>query len=506
MRYLKLTLLALVCSASSYAQTEGDVFFDSPTVHEIKFTFHQTNYWDSLTDGYTGDYYIKGDVEIDGTMLLDCGIKFKGNSSYMNPSVKKSFKIDMNEYVSGQDYDGLKKLNVHNCFKDPTFLREKMMNDFLRNHGLYAPRVHFTKIYINGTLWGLYTAVEEVDVKLFLNNNIGDDRGNLFKGDPSGDLKWLGSSPSSYYAKYELKTNETLNDWTDLVAFINVINNTAVGSLPSALDTVFAVDNYIHTWAVQTLFSNLDAYMGSGHNYYVYHDSTDNKFKWISWDLNEAFGNFNMGMTVTQIENMSIFYIPSPATNRPLHYKMLMENVYEQALADAVCEYSNFDFSNAAMDPVIDSLADLIRTDVYADPNKFFSNVNFEDNLENTINVPGTPGGSNIPGLKSFIANKRTSVTAELIPYGCYVGLEENVSLNVSVFPNPATDYIQISGIGTDGDYSLSIYNSLGQEILSKVLTSNVVSLEGISESGLLLVEIRQLSTGSKKVLKLVKG
>src|SRR5688572_23251817 len=209
MRYFQTTILALVIASQAFSQTEGNVFFGSSNIHEIRFTFHQTNYWDSLVAGYTGDYYIKGDVEIDGTLMLDCGVKFKGNSSYNNPSTKKPFKIDMNEFVSGQEYDGLKKLNLNNCFKDPSFMREKIMNDFLREHGLYAPRVHYTNVYINNTLWGLYTAVEEVDVKPFLRNNIGDDRGNMFKGDPSGHLRWFGSADSLYYDKYELKTNET---------------------------------------------------------------------------------------------------------------------------------------------------------------------------------------------------------------------------------------------------------------------------------------------------------
>ncbi len=506
MRYFKTTLLALFFISGLSAQTEGDDFFGTSYVHEIRFTFNQANYWDSLTDGYTNDYYIKGDVEIDGTLMTDCGIKFKGNSSYNNPSIKKSFKIDMNEYVLGQDYDGLKKINLNNCFKDPTFLREKMMNDFLRNHGLYAPRVHYTNVYINNTLWGLYTAVEEADVKVFLRNNIGDDRGNLFKGDPTGDLKWLGSTESLYYSKYELKTNTTANDWSDLVNFINVINNTSTANLPTALDTVFGVDNYIHTWAVHTLFSNLDSYMGSGHNYFIYHDSTDSKFKWITWDVNEAFGNFSQGMSVTQIENMSIFYLPLPAANRPLNNNMLQVAAYEQALADAVCEYTLYDFSSAALEPVIDSLANLIRTSVYADPNKFFTDLNFEDNLDGTVNILGMPpSGGNFPGLKSFIANKRLAVTNELVGYGCFVGINETETISANVYPNPASNFIIIDGLDNISDYSIVIYDQLGKTLLRKDLQSNIISLDEIESTGILMIEIRERNTASKKIVKLIK-
>lgn len=54
----------------------------------------------------------------------------KGNSSFNNPSTKKPFKVDLNEYVSGQDYDGIKKFNLNNGFKDPTMLSEKLTLDF----------------------------------------------------------------------------------------------------------------------------------------------------------------------------------------------------------------------------------------------------------------------------------------------------------------------------------------------------------------------------------------
>lgn len=506
MRKLGITLFAGLLSTALFSQTEGDYFFSLPSVHEIRFTFHQANYWDSLDAAYAGDYYIKGDVEIDGFMMYDCGVRFKGNSSYTAPGIKKSLKVDMNEFVTGQNYDGFKKLNLNNCFKDPTFLREKIFHDFLRNHGLYAPRVHFSNVYINDTLWGLYTAVEEVDVKDWLQNNIGDNDGNLFKGDPSGDLKWLGSTPSLYYTKYELKTNETANDWTDLVQFINVINNTSIGTLQTALDTIFDTDNYIRTWAVHTLFSNLDSYMGSGHNYYIYHDSTDLKFKWISWDANEAFGVFTMGMNLTAIQNMSIFYLPTPATNRPLNNNMLQVNAYKQALADAVCEFTFSDFSNAGMDDMIDSLADFIRTDVYADPNKFFSNSQFETNLTSAVVIGGPPpGGGTYPGLKDFISAKRSAVTSELISWGCYVGVEDEVLNAVQVYPNPTTDYVIINGIENMEDYRIRIFNALGNELLTTMPNSNTIDLTTINANGVLVMELTHIESGSGRIFKIIK-
>ena len=135
-------------------------------------------------------------------------------------------------------FRSLKKLNLNNNFKDPTLLREKVMYDFLNVNGCYAPRADLANVYINDQLWGVYTTVEEVD-KTFLDRTFNDDKGNLFKGDPSGDLKWLGSSQSLYETKYELKLNEVLNDWTDLITFINTLNNAPASSFHQDLDTIF---------------------------------------------------------------------------------------------------------------------------------------------------------------------------------------------------------------------------------------------------------------------------
>ncbi|MBA3971527.1 MAG: CotH kinase family protein, partial [Bacteroidetes bacterium] len=206
---MKKLLLALLLSGSTAlkAQTEGDIFFATPSVHDIYMTFPQTNYWDSLVDYMPLEQYLKADITIDGTVYTNVGIKFKGNSSFSNPSTKKPFKVDMNEFATGQDIDGLKKFNLNNGFKDPSFMREKVALDFYNEHGLAAPRCAYARVYLNGTYWGLYMFVEEAN-KTFLDDDdrFSNKQGNLFKGDPSGDLKWLGSAATSYYAKYELHT------------------------------------------------------------------------------------------------------------------------------------------------------------------------------------------------------------------------------------------------------------------------------------------------------------
>lgn len=460
LKQLLFTLVILLpLSNNGLAQNPGDSLFGSPMVHSIYFNFPQTNYWDSLTDYYAQDKYLQCDMIIDGVTITNIGVKFKGNSSYNNPSDKKSFKVDLDKFVNGQKYDELKKLNLNNGFKDPTFMREKIMLDFCASKGIPAPRCTYTNVYINNQLWGLYTLVEEVD-KTFLTTWFGDNDGNLFKGDPFGDLKWMGPADTAYYNKYELHTNETQNIWSDLVHLIDEVNNTSPQYFRDSLDAVFHSHEYIHAWAATNLFANLDSYMGSGHNYFVYHDLLTDKFRWIVWDVNEAFGNFSMNLSIQQLEQLSVFHVPTPQGNRPLNLKMVQDQYYKQYLSYVACEYIQNGFTTSELYAKIDSIANMIRPHVYADPKKFFTNQQFDSNINSNM--------GNIPGLKPFIANRRAAVINELFSYGCYVGMDEAaIDAGTRVWPNPFTDKIMISG-DFNGPVQLKLYSILGQELISK--------------------------------------
>ena len=230
--------------ANAVQADDSDTFFDDSYVHEIYLTFDdayygETGWYETLYDSHANDAddpYFPASFSGDGVTIDTVGVRFKGNSSFNANSVKKSFKIDFDEYDEDNDelvfYD-LKKLNLNNGFKDPTLLREKLFLDFA-GHFVAAPRAVHTKVYVNGQYYGLYTAVEQVD-KTFVQNRFGDDEdGNLFKGaasdavdandDFGSDLTWLGSDETAYYANYVLKTNESANDYSQLVEFINILN------------------------------------------------------------------------------------------------------------------------------------------------------------------------------------------------------------------------------------------------------------------------------------------
>ena len=486
MKKLFLFLTAICCCFLQTFSQEGDSTFFSSQIHKIDINFSQIGYWDSLVANKPLDKMMVGQVVINGVTYDSCGVQFKGNSSYNAPGNKKPFKIDFNEYLSGQNFDGLKTINLNNCMKDPTLMREKIMLDFCRENQIPAPRSTYAKLYLNGQYWGLYSLVEQMD-KTALDRLFNENEGNLFKGDPNGTLQWYGTADSSYQSKYELKTNKTANDFSDLIHLIDVLNNTPSASFYDSLEKVLETESVIKAWAADIIFSNLDSYRGSGHNYYIYHDTIIDKFRWIIWDVNEVFGNFNMGMTVQQLESLSLFYIPNPVNSRPLTNKMNQNSTYKSEYINTVCDMLSNSFTSQKLNAKIDSLYNKIKPDVYADTKKPYTNQNFEDNINMTVM-------NNIPGLKSFITNRRSSLISQLAANGCFVGEEElaESSRSLQVYPNPNSGKfnLKISGFENLKMEKLKIYNVLGEEVYSKQLTTSNEQLSTNLPSGIYFLKI----------------
>ncbi|HRC31827.1 MAG TPA: CotH kinase family protein [Bacteroidia bacterium] len=462
----KVILIISFCLISFFKlfASPGDSIFAMPYVHNMYVTFPYPNFYDSLIATNVTDMYLSVNIDFNGELFQNVGIKVKGNSSFNNPSQKKSFKVDFNTFVPAQDIHGLKKLNFNNCFKDPSFMREKLTNDFLIAHNIHAPRTAYCNVYFNNQLWGIYAVVEAIDDE-FCKAWFGNNDGNLFQGDPQGSLQWFGAQPSAYYQKYDLENNNTLNDWTDLVNLIDVINNTTNANLQAALDAVLNTNDFLKQWVCLNMFSSLDSYLGSGHNYYIYHDTLTNKFQWIAWDNNEAFGSFKMQLSNLQLKNLDMYYV-SNATSRPLINKMLANPAYKSLYNQAYCELKD-DFTNAYFDSKIDSLDLQIKSSVYADPKKFYTNSMYDSSLTYDLNITG-PQGINVFGLKNFVSTRALNIQNNFIANNvvCTNSIENSAdNFNLIISPNPVKNSIHIISSSLCSIYKL--YSMDGKEIAS---------------------------------------
>ena len=494
---------SLLLACSGIAQTApSDSLFNTEQVVTVELTFADPNYWSTLTTYYANDLgeTLTGDVTITdntGTHFYpNVAVDLKGNSSYGHPGNKKSFKIDFNDNVPGQKYHGMTKMHFNNCFKDPTFMREKLFFDLSREQGLLAPRVSYANVSINGTFWGFYDMVEAVD-KNFLDRWVDDNNGNLFKaGDQFGgsgpstaaDLAYYGAAQSGYTARYELKTNEDMNDWSDLITMLEVLNTSSDADLVAQFPGMWEWAPVLRSLAMDNLFSNLDSYINSARNYYIYHDSTTFKWNWIKWDANEAFGSYSGGPGGGNLLNLAPNYL---ASSRPMLTKIFG---VPQFYSDYLVEYCvAFDaFSNAQLDPRIDAIKNMIEPHVTADPNKMYTTAQFVTNIESNITAGGGPGGGTIYGLKSFIAARRNYLTGVLDCNSVRI-TERESDQTLVVYPNPVSDVLFLSLPQSASIKGVRVIDAMGR-LIPVVVAGNTIAVDALAP-GLYSIAI-QLNEG----------
>jgi spore coat protein CotH len=455
-------MLLILPANRAVCADKAAAFFDDSKVQEIRLYFDNANWYNKLYQAHSSDPtdpYFPVRFQHGDTVLDPIGVRFKGNSSFRVSSVKKSFKLDFNTYQSDGSFLGLKKLNLNNLDLEPDFLREKMFLDFASRY-IAAMRAVHCRLYVNDVYYGLYLAVEQPD-KTMMQNRFGkDEDGNLFDAvEFQSDLTYHGSDQTSYYKYYSLETNRTANDWSDLVAFIDVLNNTATAELPRRLEPICDIENMLYGIALNILFTNVDSYIGSASEFLLYHRQDTGRFVHVHWDLNEGFGTTGDGSPrISNPFTVDPFWLP-PTTggtggpgmggSRPLMEKLWAVSSYKRVYLRQLARMLRQGFDAPAMEARIKQLANLIRPDVYADPNKIYTSAQFETALTSAISRTQVP----IYGVLQFVTERynylRPVLNALADPSD--LRLNELMNANTSTLSDGAGDFdpwLEIHNLG----------------------------------------------------------
>lgn len=374
----------------------SDELYNDKNVIKIELIFPQSDYWNQLVKNKDTETEIPAMLIVNDSIKFDSvGVRFKGNSSYNIPNDKKSFNISLDAYINSYRLFGYKTLNLNNCFVDPTFCREKISNEIVSKY-MPAPATGFVQLYINGSYWGLYSNVEQIN-KIFLNKWFSSNKGNLYKGDPKGNLIWKGDNPNLYKTDYEKKTNEEEDNWNDLIALINTLNNST--NLNEALRNVLDIDRTTWYLALCNILVNLDSYIFSGHNYYLYIDPETEQFNLLNWDMNESFGVFP-----PQMNNKEKFeLINDKNPNLPLLKVILGVPEFKEIYLAHYRTILNKSFNVGSIIERVNELQNLIDLSVKMDTKKLYSYNDFKKNVSEDVFVQGRL----VPGLASFIQKRR---------------------------------------------------------------------------------------------------
>ncbi len=386
----------------------GQGFYDLGTIQTIEITFSQSN-WDQILDteaaGAEG-YTMAQTVSLNGTVFDSVGVKFKGNSTYNPNQAKNPFHIELDTYKD-QDYQGYKDIKLSNVAKDPSFLREVLSYQILRQY-MDAPLSNYANVYVNGSLIGLYSNSEAI-TKTFLDSHFYSKKNAFVKCNPPAgagpgsssypNLVHLGPDSTNYYAAYELKSDY---GWQDLIDLCDTLGNTQ-----NHIEKILDVDRALWMLTFDNVLVNLDSYIGGfAQNYYLYRDDYG-RFIPIVWDLNESFGRFSMTGTInlngTTAKQQMTHVLHENDAAWPLVKELLADPTYRRMYLAHFKTMLEENFSNNSYFTNGQTYQTLITASVQADNNKFFTYNNFIDNLTTDIGGGGGPGQGATPGITNLM-------------------------------------------------------------------------------------------------------
>lgn len=247
------------------------------------------------------EQWVPAELEFEGKAYGPFKMRYKGSTgSFTPPCTEKdetgrkigkcSLKLGFDQVDENQRFYGLKKLNFHAMNHDISLLRDRLGYSLFRENDVVAPRAAHAKVFINGTLEGLFIAVEQVDGRFTRARFSEGGEGNVYKEAwiPRYDQDGLIAA---------LETNSDVPDVSGALAF-----KTAVLSNADATERFIDRDYMMRYVAVDRVIVNDDGAMhfycdpgsppdylvGNG-NYYWYEAAESQHFWLIPWDLDLAF-------------------------------------------------------------------------------------------------------------------------------------------------------------------------------------------------------------------------
>ncbi|HRI32457.1 MAG TPA: CotH kinase family protein [Saprospiraceae bacterium] len=478
--------------------------FSNTYIPEVRITIPKDSLDVLLSELYS-DYYFKAAVNFNypngGDRMESVGLRLRGNSS--RKSAKKSFKISFNEFIKGAEYQGVKKLNFNAQVNDPSLIREKLFYDCWKHFGLPERRTSFVKLFVNNEYYGLYTCLEEID-KNWLQKNFNDNNGNLYKCTYPADLVSKGTDPNIYKTimssattggrAYELQTNKTADNYTDLAQLIALINKSSDNQFVKEINAVLNVKHLLKAYALEVMCGHWDDYGYNKNNYFLYHDSTTLKFNFVSYDADNTFGIDWVGVDWALRDHRK-WYNTKSSEKRPLISKLLAVAEFNQLYVKYLDTLANQILLPSRIFPYIDSLHLFItpaaELDLYRTYDYQYTIKNFHDALNIAID------GHTPYGIKPFIEKRRQT-------YFLHVGSQPVANdLQIECYPNPCHDFIYLKCDQLIKSYIL--YNGQGQEMKSAISHSSKVkiSLDGLHDGIYFIKAINHLN--EIQVIKMIK-
>jgi hypothetical protein len=364
--------------------------------------------------------YVHADLEFGTNVFKDVGVRYKGNGTFLSSrdSVKRSLKIDLKQFSKGQNLDGMSQINLHNSVRDPSFMNEAIAYRLFRDGGVPAPRTAYAKVFItvpgkhDRHYFGLYDLVEDVG-NAFAKEWFETAKGALLKPVTGNLFSDLGEDWKSYNQTYDPKGEPSKEHQQRVMEFCKFAGSADDAQFASKVADYIELDNFARYMAITTWLSDLDGILGPGQNFYLYLHPKTQKFAFIPWDQDQAFGQFPRG-TEQERENLTI-QRPWSGENRFLARVFKVE-AFKKAYLQRFNEFSSGIFQPERIQKQVDELANILRAPLQEEsPEKLAEMNKAASGQKVSISMgPGFSGPILTKPIKPFVESRSKSVKDQL--------------------------------------------------------------------------------------------
>jgi spore coat protein H len=256
---------------------------------------------------------------------------------------KKSYTL---EIVDGPLYREHREYVLTAQIGDTTMLHATIGFYGFRQAELLTPTAEHAAVYLNGEYQGLYYLIEPIDEDFFRRRDL--RMGPLYEA-------MLANAHFSFAGGYDARLGferkgENEYFFGELERLITILDTSTPETLPSQIEPMLDVENYLRYLAVSVLFHNWDGYFNNLRMHFVPGLA---KFQVIPWDLDHLFEFYPMRSRIEGANELS--------------EKLLQVTAYRHRYREILLELMDEKLTVDKLDPLIDETAAKIAPAFAAD-------------------------------------------------------------------------------------------------------------------------------------------
>jgi len=363
--------LAMLHAAPAAAQSSDDLF-DPNTLQELRLTINTRDLRDLRAKSENNTYYT-ADLQWRNIRVRNAGVRSRGSAS--RNGIKLGLRVDLDRYVTGQKFLGLKSFILKNLWQDGSMMHERLAMSFFARMGQPASRESFCRLYINNEFQGLYVIVESVD-NTFLTRSIGENKGYLYSYQIQGIFlgEYLGEDLEPYKLRFEPQSHEKEGDsklYVPIHDWLREVNEPDDAVWRERVEQYVDLRQFVTQVAIEMFLAENDGLLGAYgmNNFYLYRFADTTRHRFLPWDKDNAFLVTDYSIFQRTDENVLFRRAFAYSDLRELYFEVL-ESAARSAAEDGWLEAE------------VGRLAEQVAATVEQDTRKPFSTEAFFESVE----------------------------------------------------------------------------------------------------------------------------